>query len=154
MDQELLLDLARKSADSVIHAAAPVTTFLVGYAAGLDAGTGQRRLQGLVRRGCCQSGRRRVPALRGRSRRRPGGKGWADTGPVAQSGRPAQQRWPAPLSGAGRHRMRAGLCTAYVDGGRHSGTGTGSSRTITALDTGVWLPSATLSSGTSTLASG
>lgn len=40
VDQELLLDLARKSADSVIHAAAPVTTFLVGYAAGLEAGTG------------------------------------------------------------------------------------------------------------------
>lgn len=40
VDQELLLDLARKSADSVIHAAAPVTTFLVGYAAGLDAGRG------------------------------------------------------------------------------------------------------------------
>ena len=40
VDHELLLDLARQSADSVIHAAAPVTTFLVGYAAGLDAGTG------------------------------------------------------------------------------------------------------------------
>lgn len=40
VDQELLLDLARKSADSVIHAAAPVTTFLVGYAAALEAGTG------------------------------------------------------------------------------------------------------------------
>ncbi|BCW18302.1 DUF6457 domain-containing protein [Pseudarthrobacter enclensis] len=40
VDQELLLDLARKSADSVIHAAAPVTTFMVGYAAGLDARTG------------------------------------------------------------------------------------------------------------------
>lgn len=40
IDHELLLDLARKSADSVIHAAAPVTTFLVGYAAGLEAGTG------------------------------------------------------------------------------------------------------------------
>lgn len=40
VDHELLLDLARKSADNVIHAAAPVTTFLVGYAAGLDAGTG------------------------------------------------------------------------------------------------------------------
>ena len=38
VDQELLLDLARKSAGSVIHAAAPVTTFLVGYAAGLAAG--------------------------------------------------------------------------------------------------------------------
>jgi hypothetical protein len=34
LDQELFLDLARRSADSVIHAAAPVTAFLVGYAAG------------------------------------------------------------------------------------------------------------------------
>ncbi|MFP5365429.1 MAG: DUF6457 domain-containing protein [Actinomycetes bacterium] len=40
VDQELMLELARRSADSVIHAAAPVTTFLVGYAAGLEAGTG------------------------------------------------------------------------------------------------------------------
>lgn len=40
VDQELLLDLARKSAGTVIHAAAPVTTFMVGYAAGLEAGTG------------------------------------------------------------------------------------------------------------------
>ncbi|MEW9873541.1 DUF6457 domain-containing protein [Arthrobacter sp. HS15c] len=40
VDQDLLLDLARKSAGSVIHAAAPVTTFLVGYAAGLAAGNG------------------------------------------------------------------------------------------------------------------
>lgn len=40
VDQELLLDLARRSAGSVIHAAAPVTTFMVGYAAGLETGTG------------------------------------------------------------------------------------------------------------------
>ncbi|RAM36843.1 DUF6457 domain-containing protein [Arthrobacter globiformis] len=38
VDQELLLDLARKSADSVIHAAAPVTAFMVGYVAGQEAG--------------------------------------------------------------------------------------------------------------------
>jgi Domain of unknown function (DUF6457) len=38
VDVELLLDLARKSAESVIHATAPVTTFLVGYAAGYEAG--------------------------------------------------------------------------------------------------------------------
>ena len=38
VDQELLLDLARKSADSVIHAAAPVTTFMVGYVAGHQGG--------------------------------------------------------------------------------------------------------------------
>jgi Domain of unknown function (DUF6457) len=40
VDQELLLDLARKSAESVIHAAAPVTTFMVGYSAGLVTGAG------------------------------------------------------------------------------------------------------------------
>jgi hypothetical protein len=40
VDHELLLELARKSAASVIHAAAPVTTFMVGYAAGLEAVTG------------------------------------------------------------------------------------------------------------------
>ncbi len=34
VELEVLLDLARKSAESVIHATAPVTTFLVGYAAG------------------------------------------------------------------------------------------------------------------------
>src|SRR5688572_33002268 len=45
VDQELLLDLARKSASSVVHAAAPVTTFMVGYAAGLESrmGSGEDR---------------------------------------------------------------------------------------------------------------
>ena len=42
VDHELLLDLARKSSDNIIHAAAPVTTFLVGYAAALEAGAGGR----------------------------------------------------------------------------------------------------------------
>ncbi|MFE4833684.1 DUF6457 domain-containing protein [Arthrobacter sp. NPDC056691] len=40
VDQELLLDLARKSADQVIHAAAPVTAYMVGYVAGHEAGRG------------------------------------------------------------------------------------------------------------------
>ncbi|MDQ0618294.1 DUF6457 domain-containing protein [Arthrobacter globiformis] len=40
VDQELLLDLARKSADQVIHAAAPVTASMVGYVAGHEAGRG------------------------------------------------------------------------------------------------------------------
>jgi hypothetical protein len=40
VDQELLLDVARKAADSVIHAAAPVTAFMVGYVAGHEAGKG------------------------------------------------------------------------------------------------------------------
>ena len=81
VDQELMLDLARKSADSVIHAAAPVTTFLVGYAAGLEAGTqgGARSkassTQAVARAAdvasrLCEDGNDGGPAA----------KGWADTG--------------------------------------------------------------------------
>ncbi|WP_353710264.1 DUF6457 domain-containing protein [Arthrobacter sp. K5] len=40
VDQELLLDVARKAADQVIHAAAPVTAYMVGYVAGHKAGGG------------------------------------------------------------------------------------------------------------------
>lgn len=46
---------------------------------------------------------------------------------------------------AARRQLHAASC-------RHAGVG--SSRTITAFETGVWLPSATLSSGTRTFASG
>ncbi|MEO5319168.1 DUF6457 domain-containing protein [Arthrobacter sp. CC3] len=38
-DRELILDLAGESARSVTHAAAPITALMVGYAAGLAAGT-------------------------------------------------------------------------------------------------------------------
>lgn len=80
IDHELLLDLARKSADSVIHAAAPVTTFLVGYAAGLEAGTGSAGSKAssgaAIRKAAdvafqlCDQGADGGPAS----------KGWADTG--------------------------------------------------------------------------
>lgn len=79
IDQELLLDLARKSAGSVIHAAAPVTTFLVGYAAGLEAGTGsggsKESSEAAIRKAAdvafqlCDHGADGGPAS----------KGWADT---------------------------------------------------------------------------
>lgn len=79
VDQELLLDLARKSSDSVIHAAAPVTTFLVGYAAGLEAGTGSAGSKAAsaasvakaadVAFQLCEDGHDGGPAA----------KGWADT---------------------------------------------------------------------------
>ena len=80
MDQELLLDLARKYAGSVIHAAAPITTFLVGYAAGLEAGTGGEGSKAAsaaaiskaadVAFRLCEDGHDGGPAA----------KGWADTG--------------------------------------------------------------------------
>jgi hypothetical protein len=46
VDQELLLDVARKAADQVIHAAAPVTAFMVGYVAGHEAGKGNAGSEG------------------------------------------------------------------------------------------------------------
>ncbi|MDR6415734.1 DUF6457 domain-containing protein [Pseudarthrobacter sulfonivorans] len=80
VDQDVLLDLARKSADSVIHAAAPVTTFLVGYAAGLEAGAGgdgskATSAEAIARAAdvasrLCEDGHDGGPAA----------KGWADTG--------------------------------------------------------------------------
>jgi hypothetical protein len=79
VDNELLLDLARRSADSIIHPAAPVTTFLVGYAAGLEAGTGSAGTReassaavaraASVAFGLCDDGHDGGPAS----------KGWADT---------------------------------------------------------------------------
>jgi hypothetical protein len=38
LDRDLVLDLARESAHQVARPAAPLTTFLVGYAAGLRGG--------------------------------------------------------------------------------------------------------------------
>ena len=38
VDRDLLLDLAREAAHGVARPAAPLTTFLVGYAAGLRGG--------------------------------------------------------------------------------------------------------------------
>lgn len=84
VDQELLLDLARKSADSVIHAAAPVTTFMVGYASGLAAG----RDAGAGSAGSKESSAAAVATAADVAFRLcedghdggPAAKGWADTG--------------------------------------------------------------------------
>jgi hypothetical protein len=150
VDNELLLDLARKSADSVIHPAAPVTTFLVGYAAGLEAGTGsagaREASSAAVARaasiafGLCDDGHDGGPAS----------QGWTDTAVSNRS--PVIE--PVEI-GPVKAQVPAGSTTRYPAAvGSSSSTRTGSSFTITALDAGVWLPSATLSSGTRTLASG
>lgn len=39
LDRDLVLDIARDAAHGVARPAAPLTTFLVGYAAGLRGGT-------------------------------------------------------------------------------------------------------------------
>jgi hypothetical protein len=41
VDEALILDLAKVAADNVIRMAAPVTTFLVGYAAGMAGAEGE-----------------------------------------------------------------------------------------------------------------
>ncbi|WP_104141374.1 DUF6457 domain-containing protein [Arthrobacter sp. ZGTC131] len=64
IDHEILLDLARKSADTITHAAAPVTAFLVGYAAGsrgLDASDSLASTAG-VASSLCESHNRRPHA--------------------------------------------------------------------------------------------
>lgn len=83
VDQELLLELARKSADSVIHAAAPVTTFLVGYAAGLEAAPGGAG--GSASKASSADAIARAAAVASRlcedgHEGGPAAKGWADTG--------------------------------------------------------------------------
>ena len=83
VDQELLLDLARKSAGSVIHAAAPVTTFLVGYAAGIAAGNGSGAASGTKEESTAAVTQAADVAFRLCEDGHDGGPaagGWADTG--------------------------------------------------------------------------
>jgi hypothetical protein len=79
VDHELLLDLARQSADSVIHAAAPVTTFLVGYAAGLDAGTGSAGSKAASTAAVAKAARVAFQLAGDGADGGPASKGWADT---------------------------------------------------------------------------
>lgn len=79
VDHELLLDLARKSADNVIHAAAPVTTFLVGYAAGLDAKTGSAGNREAAAAAVEKAARVAFQLCEDGPEGGPASKGWADT---------------------------------------------------------------------------
>jgi hypothetical protein len=45
LDRDLVLDLARDAAHHVARPAAPLTTFLVGYAAGLRGGSAEARAE-------------------------------------------------------------------------------------------------------------
>lgn len=79
VDNELLLDLARKSADSIIHASAPITTFLVGYAAGLDAGTGSAGTREASAASVQKAARVAFQLCDDGADGGPAGRGWADT---------------------------------------------------------------------------
>ncbi len=78
-DNELLLELARKSAESVIHAAAPVTTFLVGYAAGLEAGTGSAGTRKAASASVEKAARVAFQLCEDGPDGGPASQGWADT---------------------------------------------------------------------------
>jgi len=79
VDHELLLDLARKSADSVTHAAAPVTTFMVGYAAGLEAGTGSAGNRDNAASAVAKAADTAFQLCEDGHDGGPASKGWADT---------------------------------------------------------------------------
>ena len=49
VDEALLLDLAKVAADNVVRMAAPITTYLVGYAAG-SAGADEEEIERLAAR--------------------------------------------------------------------------------------------------------
>lgn len=80
VDHELLLDLARKSSDNVIHAAAPITTFLVGYAAAMDAGTGGAGNREAASAAVAKAAKVAFGLLDDGADGGPAGRGWADTG--------------------------------------------------------------------------
>jgi hypothetical protein len=80
VDQEVLLNLARKSADSVIHAAAPVTTFLVGYAAGREAGLGSADSKASSAAAIARAAEVAFRLCEDGHDGGPAAKGWADTG--------------------------------------------------------------------------
>ena len=79
VDHDLLLDLARKSADSVTHAAAPVTTFMVGYAAGLEAGTGSAGTKEASTASVAKAADIAFQLCEDGHDSGPASKGWADT---------------------------------------------------------------------------
>jgi len=49
VDEALILDLAKVAADNVVRPAAPITAYLVGYAAG-SAGADEEEVEGLAAR--------------------------------------------------------------------------------------------------------
>lgn len=76
IDDERLLDLARRASDEVGPAAGPISTFVVGYAAGLAATSGEREVSAAVDTAT-------ETALRalehGVSEQAPASDGWSDT---------------------------------------------------------------------------
>jgi len=134
VDQKEILGLAGRAAHAVLRPAAPLTTFIVGYAADW-----RPRVERVRRRPCGTQPRWRSNSA-----------GWTRTRiRVRAAGRaPDSDCTGLDVVGAA-HRDSVSLTLSLT-----VGAGDGSRRTITDLDTGVLLPSAVESSGTSPFASG
>jgi hypothetical protein len=78
-DRELILDLAGESARSVTHAAAPITALMVGYAAGLAAGTGSAGSKESSAAAVAQAAGVALQLCDNGADGGPAGSGWADT---------------------------------------------------------------------------
>jgi hypothetical protein len=78
-DRELILDLAGEAARSVTHAAAPITTLMVGYAAGLAAGSGSAASKESSAAAVAQATGVAIRLCEDGAEGGPASKGWADT---------------------------------------------------------------------------
>jgi hypothetical protein len=78
-DRELILDLAGESARSVTHAAAPITSLMVGYAAGLAAGGASAGSKESSAAAVAQAAGVAFRLCEDGAGGGPAGKGWADT---------------------------------------------------------------------------
>jgi len=78
-DRELVLDLAGESARSVTHAAAPITSLMVGYAAGLAAGGASARSKESSAAAVAQAAGVAFRLCEDGADGGPASQGWADT---------------------------------------------------------------------------
>jgi hypothetical protein len=78
-DRELILDLAGESSRSVTHAAAPITTLMVGYAAGLAAGAGSAGSKEAAAAAVAKAADTALRLCEDGADGGPSAKGWADT---------------------------------------------------------------------------
>jgi hypothetical protein len=76
VDHARLLELAERSATEVVPSAGPVTTFLVGYAAGIASSSGEREVSAAVE---TATGTAFAAVAHGVSEKAPASDGWSDT---------------------------------------------------------------------------
>jgi hypothetical protein len=76
VDHARLLELAERSATEVVPSAGPVTTFLVGYAAGIASSSGEREVSAAVETATETAF---AAVAHGVSEKAPASDGWSDT---------------------------------------------------------------------------